>query len=247
MSSSNPPCAGCKLLRRKCTPGCIFAPYFPAEQPNKFANVHRVFGASNVTKLLNDLPQEQREDAVRSLSYEAEARTQDPVYGCVGFISILQQRLFQLQRDLFLAKRELSAYISQSGLGAEFVPQNQFQPAMSAFAGPVAMGMGLGIVNPHFGPALYRDQQQQQLADAFVVAREQMLMNVEQEEIARMNAGVGFGQTGNGCELVGFGRGAVGDLSSMAHVSPEMHGHQIQQTHYWRRSNEERSCPGPSS
>ncbi|EAY72700.1 hypothetical protein OsI_00567 [Oryza sativa Indica Group] len=57
------PCAACKFLRRKCLPGCVFAPYFPPEEPQKFANVHKVFGASNVTKLLNELLPHQREDA----------------------------------------------------------------------------------------------------------------------------------------------------------------------------------------
>lgn len=51
-SSIASPCAACKLLRRRCAQDCIFAPYFPAEEPHKFANVHRVFGASNISKLL---------------------------------------------------------------------------------------------------------------------------------------------------------------------------------------------------
>ncbi|KAK6934805.1 Lateral organ boundaries, LOB [Dillenia turbinata] len=46
------PCAACKLLRRRCAQNCIFAPYFPADEPQKFASVHRVFGASNVNKML---------------------------------------------------------------------------------------------------------------------------------------------------------------------------------------------------
>ena len=46
------PCAACKLLRRRCAPDCVFAPYFPADEPQKFAHVHRVFGASNVNKML---------------------------------------------------------------------------------------------------------------------------------------------------------------------------------------------------
>ncbi|KAF0921986.1 hypothetical protein E2562_020670 [Oryza meyeriana var. granulata] len=100
MSSSSSPCAACKLLRRKCTQGCVFAPYFPPDQPAKFANVHKVFGASNVTKLLNDLQPEQREDAVNSLAYEAEARLRDPVYGCVAYISILQLRIKQVQHQM---------------------------------------------------------------------------------------------------------------------------------------------------
>lgn len=46
------PCAACKLLRRRCAQDCVFAPYFPADEPHKFASVHKVFGASNVNKML---------------------------------------------------------------------------------------------------------------------------------------------------------------------------------------------------
>ncbi|CBI23281.3 unnamed protein product, partial [Vitis vinifera] len=116
MSSSNSPCAACKIRRQKCTQECVLAPYFPPDQPQKFVNVHKVFGASNVTKLLNELNAANREDAVNSLAYEAEARLRDPVYGCVGLISVLQQRLKQVQSDLLAAKKELAAYIGPSAM-----------------------------------------------------------------------------------------------------------------------------------
>ncbi|KAK3037541.1 hypothetical protein RJ639_030349 [Escallonia herrerae] len=109
-SNYNSPCAACKFLRRKCMPGCIFAPYFPPEEPHKFANVHKIFGASNVTKLLNELLPHQREDAVNSLAYEAEARVRDPVYGCVGAISFLQRQVDRLQKELDAANAELVRY-----------------------------------------------------------------------------------------------------------------------------------------
>ncbi|XP_061362964.1 protein LATERAL ORGAN BOUNDARIES [Gastrolobium bilobum] len=109
-SSYNSPCAACKFLRRKCMPGCIFAPYFPPEEPQKFANVHKIFGASNVTKLLNELLPHQREDAVNSLAYEAEARVRDPVYGCVGAISFLQRQVQKLQKELDAANADLVRY-----------------------------------------------------------------------------------------------------------------------------------------
>ncbi|RWW11323.1 hypothetical protein GW17_00025074 [Ensete ventricosum] len=109
-SSSNSPCAACKFLRRKCIPGCIFAPYFPPEEPHKFANVHKIFGASNVAKLLNELFPHQREDAVNSLAYEAEARVKDPVYGCVGAISVLQRQVQRLQKELDAANADLLRY-----------------------------------------------------------------------------------------------------------------------------------------
>lgn len=91
-------------------PGCIFAPYFPPEEPQKFANVHKIFGASNVTKLLNELLPHQREDAVNSLAYEAEARVRDPVYGCVGAISYLQRQVQKLQKELDAANADLLRY-----------------------------------------------------------------------------------------------------------------------------------------
>ncbi|MED6169748.1 LOB domain-containing protein 4 [Stylosanthes scabra] len=100
------PCAACKLLRRRCAVDCVFAPYFPADEPHKFANVHKVFGASNVNKMLQELPEHQRGDAVSSMVYEANARVRDPVYGCVGAISSLQQQIDALQTQLAVAQAE---------------------------------------------------------------------------------------------------------------------------------------------
>ncbi|XP_031115148.1 LOB domain-containing protein 25-like [Ipomoea triloba] len=132
-SYSNPPCAACKFLRRKCLPDCIFAPYFPAEEPQQFANVHRIFGASNVGKTLSAIPPHQRQDAVNSLAYEAEARTKDPVYGCVAAISVLQRHVIRLQKELDDANADLMRYATAKPLphhhqgypGMEFVTMNQ--------------------------------------------------------------------------------------------------------------------------
>ncbi|CBI21734.3 hypothetical protein AAG906_029165 [Vitis piasezkii] len=101
------PCAACKLLRRRCAQDCVFAPYFPADEPHKFASVHKVFGASNVNKMLQELPEHQRSDAVSSMVYEANARVRDPVYGCVGAISSLQQQIDALQTQLALVQAEV--------------------------------------------------------------------------------------------------------------------------------------------
>ncbi|XP_058198783.1 LOB domain-containing protein 12 [Rhododendron vialii] len=101
------PCASCKLLRRRCAKDCVFAPYFPPDDPHKFAIVHKVFGASNVSKMLQELPLHQRSDAVSSLVFEANARLRDPVYGCVGAISFLQNQVSQLQMQLTVAQAEI--------------------------------------------------------------------------------------------------------------------------------------------
>lgn len=46
------PCGACKMLKRRCVEKCVLAPHFPPTEPLKFAMAHRVFGASNIIKLL---------------------------------------------------------------------------------------------------------------------------------------------------------------------------------------------------
>ncbi|GMH19161.1 hypothetical protein Nepgr_021002 [Nepenthes gracilis] len=112
---SSSSCAACKFLKRRCTENCIFAPYFRSDEPKKFAKVHKVFGASNVSKILIEVPEEQREDTVNSLAYEAEARLRDPVYGCIGAIALLQRKMAELQHDLAVARARLAGYAACSG------------------------------------------------------------------------------------------------------------------------------------
>ncbi|PON72254.1 Lateral organ boundaries domain containing protein [Parasponia andersonii] len=146
-SSYNSPCAACKFLRRKCMPGCIFAPYFPPEEPQKFANVHKIFGASNVTKLLNELPPHQREDAVNSLAYEAEARVRDPVYGCVGAISFLQRQVQRLQKELDAANADLIRFAcSEIPTTDHLAPPPPSPPPIHPVIGP-RQGGGGGFYN----------------------------------------------------------------------------------------------------
>lgn len=93
-SGTSSPCGACKFLRRKCATDCIFAPYFTSEQgPARFAAIHKVFGASNVSKMLFNIPVADRCEAVVTIAYEAQARIKDPVYGCVSHIYALQQQV----------------------------------------------------------------------------------------------------------------------------------------------------------
>lgn len=70
---------------------------------------HTTFIACGATYvgLLQELPVHQRGDAVSSMVYEANARVRDPVYGCVGAISSLQQQIDALQTQLALAQAEV--------------------------------------------------------------------------------------------------------------------------------------------
>ncbi|XP_058739860.1 LOB domain-containing protein 19-like [Vicia villosa] len=105
------PCGACKFLRRKCVKGCcIFAPYFESSGQGSahFAAIHKVFGASNASKLLTRIPVHKRLDAVVTLCYEALARATDPVYGCVAHIFSLQQQVVELQAELAYVQARLS-------------------------------------------------------------------------------------------------------------------------------------------
>ncbi|XP_061354019.1 LOB domain-containing protein 29-like [Gastrolobium bilobum] len=109
MTGSGSPCGACKFLRRKCVRGCVFAPYFCHEQgATHFSAIHKVFGASNVSKLLAHLPVSDRCEAAVTISYEAQARLQDPIYGCVAHIFALQQQVVNLQAQLAYLREQAS-------------------------------------------------------------------------------------------------------------------------------------------
>ncbi|KAI4314937.1 hypothetical protein L6164_027795 [Bauhinia variegata] len=239
MSSSNSPCAACKFLRRKCTQECVFAPYFPPDNPQRFAYVHKVFGASNVAKLLNELNASQRDDAVKSLAYEAEARLRDPVYGCVGLISILQHRLRQIQGELNNAKKELATYIGPqayqtvtpilppAGVMQQQHPANPYTSAVYPY-NSMPPPPPISGVPTHGGQLMIRDPQQQQQQQhqileaqqlaAAVAAREQQEMfrtyeQQQQQDFLRFNSGFVVG---------GSGLSQISSAGAPADISPSL-------------------------
>ncbi|XP_057461818.1 LOB domain-containing protein 24-like [Actinidia eriantha] len=111
--SNSTRCAACKSLRRRCSQDCVLAPYFPANNPQRFACVHRIYGASNVTKILERLPVESRSDAADCMTFEASSRIQDPVYGSTQTIFKLQQQIVQTQYEIAKVQAELAMYNAQ--------------------------------------------------------------------------------------------------------------------------------------
>ncbi|RDX90629.1 LOB domain-containing protein 24, partial [Mucuna pruriens] len=93
-------CAACRNQRRKCPSDCIFSPYFPSNDPQRYASVRRIYGGSNVGKMLKQIPLYVRAHAADSLYYEAQCRIQDPIYGCYGIISRLVQQIHNTETEL---------------------------------------------------------------------------------------------------------------------------------------------------
>ncbi|KAK9022734.1 hypothetical protein V6N11_002977 [Hibiscus sabdariffa] len=101
--------------------------------------VHTTYWALQADRIklsnLQELPVHQRGDAVSSIVYEANARVRDPVYGCVGAISSLQQQINTLQTQLALAQAEVvhlrvrqTALFSHHGFGPAS-PSNSGSPS----------------------------------------------------------------------------------------------------------------------
>uniref|UniRef100_A0A0D9X9S2 LOB domain-containing protein n=1 Tax=Leersia perrieri TaxID=77586 RepID=A0A0D9X9S2_9ORYZ len=105
-------CAACRYLRRRCADDCVLAPFFPADHPHRYACVHRVFGASNVARLLQSLPMAERGNAANTMAMEAYWRVQDPVYGCTGIINRLQEEIRAVQCDLATTQAHLAIAVA---------------------------------------------------------------------------------------------------------------------------------------
>nr|CAB3492943.1 unnamed protein product [Digitaria exilis] len=103
-------CAACKNQRRRCSQDCVLAPYFPASDPQRYAAVQRVFGASNVARMLQSLPVHERGKAADTMAVEAQRRVQDPVYGCAGIVGRLQGEIRAVQCELARTQARIAVH-----------------------------------------------------------------------------------------------------------------------------------------
>lgn len=58
------------------------------------------------------LPAHVRAEAMDSLNFEAQCRIEDPVYGCVGIISLLQKQIQKAETQLAKMQAEIAVYSS---------------------------------------------------------------------------------------------------------------------------------------
>uniref|UniRef100_A0A1D1YFH6 LOB domain-containing protein 20 n=1 Tax=Anthurium amnicola TaxID=1678845 RepID=A0A1D1YFH6_9ARAE len=131
-SSAVAPCGACKYLRRKCVEGCVFAADFGGEHgAARFAAVHRVFGASNVGKLLRRVPAARRHDAVATICYEAQARLSDPVFGCISTVLALHHQVASLHAELSMVQMQLVSSRMAADTAAHCHQQQQQQDVMA--------------------------------------------------------------------------------------------------------------------
>ncbi|KAL7159203.1 hypothetical protein ABFS83_01G012300 [Erythranthe nasuta] len=107
-------CAVCKYQRRRCTPDCKLAPYFPAHKQKEFRNAHKLFGVHNIVQILKKVPENRRQTAAETIIIEADARARDPVWGCLGIIRELERRIQLSTKELHTTLALLDFYRSRN-------------------------------------------------------------------------------------------------------------------------------------
>lgn len=106
--STTTACAACKHQRKKCTKTCLLAPYFPQDRQKQFLNAHKLFGVSNITKMIKGVEESQRDIAMQNLIYHANARALDPVGGLYRIICDLKRKMEWCQAELNLTHQRIA-------------------------------------------------------------------------------------------------------------------------------------------
>lgn len=74
----------------------------------------------------------ERADAASSLVYEANLRQRDPVYGCMGAISVLQQQVNALEAELEAVRAEILKHRYRHHAGDRLIEDAHATPSFAA-------------------------------------------------------------------------------------------------------------------
>ncbi|XVF74397.1 hypothetical protein PTKIN_Ptkin13bG0107300 [Pterospermum kingtungense] len=144
-SSTTQACAACKYQRRKCAPDCILAPYFPHDRQRQFQNAHKLFGVSNITKIIKTLNPPEKDIAMRTIVFQSDARANDPVGGCYRIIQELQRQIEYSQAELDLVFHQLAICRAQAAAAQQQQSHLQMQEPGSDHSSAV---LGCEMLNP---------------------------------------------------------------------------------------------------
>ncbi|CAH2064954.1 unnamed protein product [Thlaspi arvense] len=178
-------CAACKYQRRRCAADCPLAPYFPAEQPKLFQNVHRLFGVRSIVKILETLDEAQKPEAMKSIIFQSYVRDRNPVHGCLGVTQHLQYMIWVAEEELKAVNSQLQLYRNQQQNNNNN-GQNHHNPMIHEIGekqhedvtSQLDLGMGLTVnntqsnVTPFFSPLPVSETQQQQQMSSYTYCNE---------------------------------------------------------------------------
>ncbi|CAH8350753.1 unnamed protein product [Eruca vesicaria subsp. sativa] len=169
-------CAACKYQRRRCAADCPLAPYFPSEQPKLFQNVHRLFGVRSIVKILENLDEAQKPEAMKSIIFQSYVRERNPIHGCLGIMQQLQYMIWLAEEDLKAVNSQLEIYRNNANTGQyhqnvhnQMIHQ-EIGEKQEDVTSQLNLGMGLTVNNnqnnitPFFSPVFETQPQQPQMS-----------------------------------------------------------------------------------
>eukprot|EP00257_Ricinus_communis_P018225 XP_015576883.1 LOB domain-containing protein 2 [Ricinus communis] len=116
-SSRRRGCAACKHQRRKCGDVCLLQPYFGVDRTEDLQAAQKVFGISNMNKMMRELEVKDRAKAIESLVWEAWLWNQDKVNGPLGHYRQLQQENALLKNQINHLNQKLQILSRSMSLG----------------------------------------------------------------------------------------------------------------------------------
>ncbi|GAV91591.1 DUF260 domain-containing protein [Cephalotus follicularis] len=145
------PCCACTYQRQRCEPGCLLAPYFPKGREKQFTNARSLFGMNKIVEFLIEIEDNHRDDFMKSIIYEADARAKDPVGGTYAIIYDLDTQLKFAMAELVAVRRRLDrCRRAQASDQQGQETQDQVQETL-----PSGDILNASSLNPHHDPILY--------------------------------------------------------------------------------------------
>nr|XP_027108767.1 LOB domain-containing protein 6-like [Coffea arabica] len=150
---NRPACSACKHQRKKCKKEeCPMLKHFPAEKADIFSAVHKVFGVSNVSKIIKVLEPHEQERAVESLEWEALGWKKDKVHGPLGMYKSLEEQnllIIEKNQKLFEQNQKLQEENRSLKEGLRSMQQSPTENC-SNNAGVLAVQPGAGNVMNYY-------------------------------------------------------------------------------------------------
>ncbi|GMN53106.1 hypothetical protein TIFTF001_022252 [Ficus carica] len=103
-----PPCAACKTQRKRCNMFCEVSSLFPQTKSKEYQNAHRLFGSSNIQKMIVSIKPSEVDVCADSILTEGLAGKNDPEHGCYGLVGNLKAEVDAAERELAAIKRLLA-------------------------------------------------------------------------------------------------------------------------------------------
>ncbi|KAK7317464.1 hypothetical protein RJT34_01726 [Clitoria ternatea] len=93
---------------------CLFGKYFPVERATDLENACRLFGFSNLLRLMHSVPADQREATANSILREGTIWRNNPVGGALAHELSLRSQIEATERELEATNRLLQHYRDQA-------------------------------------------------------------------------------------------------------------------------------------